>query len=180
MRSRHTHADLADTDGRLLLRQHTSRRQLYSARLTDSCRMLKARLHGSPRLINTVESMKLNSTVERYCLHGSTQVNEAVDFKMTANELVREGVVVICDYLIKECQHILEKRNKMKKRRWWVKPWIMRRNTLGAANTLLVEWANEDRDMYKNHLRMSREQFFELLSKVKPYIKKQDATGNLW
>ena len=62
-----------------------------------------------------------------------------------------------------------------KKRRWWVKPWIMRRNTLGASNRLLVEWTSEDRDTYKkNHLRMSREQFFELLSKVKPYIEKQD------
>ena len=47
-------------------------------------------------------------------------MNEAVDFKMAANELVREGVVVICDYLIKECQYILEKRNKRKKRRWWL------------------------------------------------------------
>ena len=56
----------------------------------------------------------------------------------------------------------------------------MRHITLGASNTLLVELTNEDRDMYKNHLRMSQEQFFELLSKVKPYIKKQDATGNLW
>ena len=104
-------------------------------------------------------------------------MNEAVDFKMAANELVREGAIVICDYLIKECQHILEKRNKRKKRRWWVKPWIMRRNTLGASNTLLVEWTSEDRDMYKNHLRMSREQFFELLSKVKPCIEKQDTNG---
>jgi predicted nucleic acid-binding Zn ribbon protein len=33
---------------------------------------------------------------------------------MAANELVREGVV-ICGYLIKECQHILEKVNKRKK-----------------------------------------------------------------
>jgi hypothetical protein len=33
---------------------------------------------------------------------------------MAANELVREGVVVMCDYLIKECQHILEKINKRK------------------------------------------------------------------
>ena len=106
---------------------------------TDILDVVKARLHGSPRLINTVESMKLNSTVERYCLHGSTKVNEAVDFKMAAYELVREGVVLICDYFIKECQHILEKRNKRKKRRWWVKPWIMRHNTLGASNTLLVE-----------------------------------------
>jgi len=71
---------------------------------------------------------------------------------MAANELVREGVVVMCDCLMKECQHILEKkRNKTNKRRWWVKPWIMRRNTLGASNRLLVEWTSDDRDMYKNH-----------------------------
>ena len=38
-----------------------------------------------------------------------------IRFKMAANELVREGVVVVCDYLIKECQHILEKRNKKEK-----------------------------------------------------------------
>ena len=56
---------------------------------------LKARLHGSPRLINAVESTKLNSTVQRYCLHSSTKVNEAVDFRMAANELVREGGIVI-------------------------------------------------------------------------------------
>jgi hypothetical protein len=31
---------------------------------------------------------------------------------MVANELVREDGGVICDYLIKECQHIFEKRNK--------------------------------------------------------------------
>jgi len=85
-------------------------------------------------------------------------MNEAVYFKMAANELVREGVVVMCDCLMKECQHILEKRNKRNKRRW-VKLWIMRRNKLGASNTLLVEWTSEDRDMYKNHLRMSREVF---------------------
>jgi hypothetical protein len=79
---------------------------------TDCISNLKARLHGSPRLINAVESTNLNSTVERYCLHSSTQVNEAVDFKMAVNELVREGGGVICDYLMKECRHILEQRHK--------------------------------------------------------------------
>ena len=53
----------------------------------------------------------------------------------------------------------------------------MRRNALRASNALLVEWTNEDRDMYKNHLKMSRDQFFELLSKMKPYIEKQDTNG---
>ena len=50
---------------------------------------IQARLHGSPRLINAVESTTFNSTVELHCLHSSTKVNEAVDFKMAANELVR-------------------------------------------------------------------------------------------
>jgi predicted nucleic acid-binding Zn ribbon protein len=36
---------------------------------------------------------------------------------MAANELVRQGVIVIYDYLIKECQHVLEKRNKRKKKK---------------------------------------------------------------
>jgi hypothetical protein len=45
---------------------------------------------------------------------------------------------------------------------------------VGASKTLLVEWTSEDRDMYKNHLRMSGEQFFELLSKLNPNIEKQD------
>ena len=35
---------------------------------------------------------------------------------MAANELVRESVVVIWDCLMKECQHILEKRNKRGKK----------------------------------------------------------------
>ena len=55
---------------------------------------VKTRLHGFPRLINAVESTKLNSTVERYCLHSSTKVNEAVDFKMAANELVPGKVLL--------------------------------------------------------------------------------------
>jgi hypothetical protein len=60
---------------------------------------LRKRLHGPPRLIHTVESMILNSAVERNFLHGSTKVSEPVDSKMAANELVRQGVVVIWDYL---------------------------------------------------------------------------------
>jgi len=81
----------------------------YEARVVYSVSEVKARLHRSPRLINAVESTKLNSTVERYYLHSSMKVNEAVDFQIAANKLVREGVVVICDYLMKECQNVLEK-----------------------------------------------------------------------
>jgi hypothetical protein len=54
------------------------------AMLARSCRreysaQRKARLHGSIWLINAIESMTLNWTDERHCLHGSTKLNEAVD-----------------------------------------------------------------------------------------------------
>jgi hypothetical protein len=45
---------------------------------------------------------------------------------------------------------------------------------LGASNTLLTEWRREDGEMFKNHLRMSREQSVELSSKIRQYIEKED------
>jgi len=37
--------------------------------------------------------------------------------------------------------------------------------TLGA-NHLLQEWTSEDKEMFRNHIRMSVEQFLELLIRV--------------
>jgi hypothetical protein len=41
---------------------------------------------------------------------------------MAATELVRSGICVVGDYLVKECRRIIENKNKRRKRRWWVKP----------------------------------------------------------
>jgi hypothetical protein len=38
------------------------------------------------------------------------------------------------------------------------KPWILRREQLGASTQLLMELAAEDSDSYRNHLRMSKAQ----------------------
>ena len=62
-------------------------------------------------------------------------MNEAADFKMAANELVREGVVVICDYLMKECQHVLEKKIRGKNDVLLVLHW-------GKGRNLLVDTGN--------------------------------------
>ena len=59
-------------------------------------------------------------------------------------------------------------------RRWWVKPWIGRREQLGASTQLLVELAAEDSDSYRNRLRMSEAQLDFLLQKVSPLIQKAD------
>lgn len=61
-----------------------------------------------------------------------------------------------------------------KKRRWWTRPWIQRREELGASSRLLQELKEEDPETYKNVLRMSPPKFQELLELVEPLIKKQD------
>jgi hypothetical protein len=48
-------------------------------------------------------------------------------FKMSAAEVVSDGVELISLALAEECQKILEKRKKRRPRRWWAKPWIRRR-----------------------------------------------------
>lgn len=95
--------------------------------------------------------------------------------KMSSNAVVSECVQIVADLLKKELERIVCNMNKSrKKRRFWVRQWILRRNTLGASKTLLKELALEDKEGYRNHLRMSEEKFDELLSKIQNCITKQD------
>jgi hypothetical protein len=95
-------------------------------------------------------------------------------FKMSATEIVGVGIELISLALIEECRKILETRKKRRPRWWWVKPWIRRREQLGASTHLLVELAAEDSDSYRNHLRMSEAQLNFLLQKVSPLLQKAD------
>ena len=52
-------------------------------------------------------------------------------FKMSATEIVSVGIELISLALAEECPKILETRKKRRPRRWWVKPWIRRREQLG-------------------------------------------------
>lgn len=44
--------------------------------------------------------------------------------------------------------------------------WVSRRNVMDISSNLLKDCAAENENMMKNHLRMSKIQFQELLSKV--------------
>ena len=67
------------------------------------------------------------------------------------------------------------KRKRQKRQRSvWVKPWLTRRNELGVGNTLLEEFRLENDEEYKQFLRMSPENFEELLSLVEKEIQKQN------
>ncbi|XP_023312264.1 uncharacterized protein LOC111692469 [Anoplophora glabripennis] len=65
------------------------------------------------------------------------------------------------------------KKNK-KRRRFWVRDWILRREKYGAYNKLIRELKIEDAQQFKNFIRMSAVDFEELLSKVGRIIQKED------
>ena len=77
------------------------------------------------------------------------------------------------DGLFSAAAACLIKKRKRSQRSCWTRPWLLRRNTLGARHTLLQELQHEDAGGYTNFLRMEHRQFEELLTKVKPLIQKQ-------
>ena len=84
-------------------------------------------------------------------------------------------VGAIARELGRELQRVIKERTRIR-RRWWVKPWIGRRNESGAAATVLREWVEETPEDFRGHLRMSAAQFEDLLEKVSPVIQKADTS----
>lgn len=72
----------------------------------------------------------------------------------------------------------LEMLNQLnhKQRRLWVRPWIQRRDYLGASSRLFEELKKEDPETHNNVLRMTAPQFQQFLDLVEPLIRKQDST----
>ncbi|KAJ8968537.1 hypothetical protein NQ314_002267 [Rhamnusium bicolor] len=94
---------------------------------------------------------------------------------MAPSVVVRKGVKVVTALLIQELRKImLGWDTQHKKRRFWIRNWIKRRNQYEVSETLLKELALEDKEGYKNHLRMFEEKFEQLLLKIGPKIQKQD------
>ncbi|GFW03138.1 putative nuclease HARBI1 [Trichonephila clavipes] len=91
-----------------------------------------------------------------------------------SEELVLSGVLVLSKVIKKE---LIRRQNAIrKKRKVWVKPWVGRRTEYGASHTLLKELKNEDHTAYRNMLRITGEQFDELLEMVRGKLSKQDMT----
>lgn len=59
------------------------------------------------------------------------------------------------------------------KRACWVKPWMCRKD-LGLHSQLFSELLVSDPDEYRRLLRVSEEQFLQLLARVGPRIERQD------
>ncbi len=63
-------------------------------------------------------------------------------------------------------------RRPPRPRRWWTRPWILRRGKFGHYEQLMVELANEDVQSYKNFVRMEPRMFREILDRVGPRVQK--------
>ncbi|XP_057302741.1 uncharacterized protein LOC130636907 [Hydractinia symbiolongicarpus] len=64
-------------------------------------------------------------------------------------------------------------KKKKQRKRFWVRPWLLDRQTKGACNSILSELRLQDTEHFRYYLRMNTETFVELLEKVRPYITKQ-------
>ena len=65
-------------------------------------------------------------------------------------------------------------KKKEKKRRWWVRPWLARRNAMGAYNNLMQEMIVEDPQQFRIFTRMSASNLEDVLRLVGPIIAKTD------
>ena len=93
--------------------------------------------------------------------------------------LIRSGIIMIIEQMKSELKStILERcRNRKrpyKKKKHWVRPFIARRNEMGASRALCEELAAQDPKTFKKMMRMNDEKFDELLRLVEPLITKQD------
>lgn len=66
------------------------------------------------------------------------------------------------------------KRKTCRPRKFWSRPWLLRRPLFGQYEQLMSELAREDIPGFKNFLRVEPDLFHELLQRVGPRIERQN------
>ena len=69
----------------------------------------------------------------------------------------KNDLVIVSATLI--IANILRSRKKNKKRKMWVKSWLLRRDEKSAYQNILQELRLEDAENFRRYLRMNRETF---------------------
>ncbi|KAG8294609.1 hypothetical protein J6590_099471 [Homalodisca vitripennis] len=88
------------------------------------------------------------------------------------NELVAESCAVLCSTfsaILGERLKLHEQIRKRKKRRYWVRKWILKRSS-EVQNLVEHELRGNHHEDFKNLLRMSEEQYDYLLERVTKHI----------
>ena len=83
---------------------------------------------------------------------------------------------LICQAGLYAIYKIKQRKREQRKREWWIRPWIAKRNEKGAFNTLIREFKQDDQDSFMNFFRLNPNLFDELERMIAEKIKKQDTT----
>ena len=73
-----------------------------------------------------------------------------------------------------ELEELEQRERPQRRRRWWVRPWIARREQFGAYHALMREIEGEDPESYVNFVRMDAQHFQQLLAAVTLLILKEE------
>ena len=69
---------------------------------------------------------------------------------------------------------LLRRRRRRQARRFWVRPWVARRELFGHYATLMAELERESHGDFKTFLRMEPAMFHEMLDRLTPRLTKLD------
>jgi hypothetical protein len=95
---------------------------------------------------------------------------------MDADEAPVIGAALAVIGILIGAAELIERRNRRRARRTlWTREWLRRREGgLGLLNMVQRELAEEDTDAYRNFMRMTEDQFNEILNLVRRDICRQD------
>ena len=91
-------------------------------------------------------------------------------------DLIRASVsifAVALAFVAAEILRVTETTRRYKRRRTWVKDILLKRSREGTFNLLIPQLLADD-SQYRNYLRMSKDSYAWLLSRVEPQLTKLD------
>jgi len=91
----------------------------------------------------------------------------------TYSDTLKKAVCSITTLLCDELLEICEEESKKRKRKVWVRNW-MDKKKCGASETIIRELRDNDPLEFKSVIRLTPEQFEELLLKISPIISRAD------
>ena len=87
-------------------------------------------------------------------------------------------VTAVClQYIIIGAASILISRKRMRRRQYWVKPWIRMRNVCGACHSLFQQLLTADAQSFQNFMQMDVVAFEDVLCRVEARLIKKDRRG---
>lgn len=90
-------------------------------------------------------------------------------YRIAVQKAVRSISLVLCEELLEICTHELQK----KEQETWIRDWMNIKN-LGTSETIIRELHDNDPQEYKAVMRLTTDQFEELLFMINPIITCND------